>query len=110
MAAADPTKEVNAEGTWNYTVESPQGGGGKLVIKKEADKYTGTITSNRNNKETTLKSVVLVGNEVTINYEVSFGGNTMNFVIKGTIKDDELNGNISIGQFGTFPINGKREK
>jgi outer membrane receptor protein involved in Fe transport len=110
MATVDPTKEVNAEGNWNYTVDSPQGGGGKLVLKKEVDKYTGTITSNRNNKETSIKSVTLVGNEITITYEVSFGGNTMNFTIKGTIKDDELNGNISIGQFGTFPINGKREK
>ncbi len=110
MAAADPTKEVNAEGNWNYTVESPQGGGGKLLLKKEGDQYSGSIISNRNNKETPLKSISLVGNEITINYEVSFGGNTMNFVIKGIIKDDELNGNMSVGQFGTFPINAKREK
>jgi hypothetical protein len=110
MAAADPTKEVNAAGTWNYTVESPQGGGGKLVIKKEGEAYSGTITSNRNNKETALKSVTVKGNEVNIVYEVSFNGNTMNFSIIGTIKDDDLNGNMSVGQFGTFPINAKREK
>ncbi|MBS1507076.1 MAG: TonB-dependent receptor [Bacteroidetes bacterium] len=110
MAAADPSKVVNAEGNWNYTVESPQGGGGKLSIKKEGANYSGTITSTRNNKETPLKSVAVVGNEITITYEVSFGGNTMTFTIKGTIKEDELNGNMSVGQFGTFPINGKREK
>ena len=110
MAAVDPTKEVNAEGNWNYTVESPQGGGGKLLLKKDGTNYTGSIISNRNNKEVALKSVLLVGNEITISYEVNFGGNTMNFLIKGTIKDDELNGNITVGQFGTFPINGKREK
>jgi hypothetical protein len=110
MAAADPTKEVNAAGTWNYTIESPQGGGGKMMIKKEAETYSGTIISNRNNKETALKSVTMKGNEITITYEVSFGGNTMNFSIVGTIKDDDLNGNISVGQFGTFPINAKREK
>ncbi len=81
-----------------------------VILKKEGDKYSGTIISNRNNKETALKSVILAGNEITISYEVSFGGNTMNFLIKGTIKDDELNGNITVGQFGTFPINGKREK
>jgi hypothetical protein len=110
MAAVDPTKEVNAEGNWNYTIESPQGGGGKLILKKDGPNYSGSIISSRNNKEVALKSVTLVGNEITINYEVSFGGNTMNFVIKGTIKEDELNGNITVGQFGTFPINGKREK
>jgi outer membrane receptor protein involved in Fe transport len=110
MAAADLTKEVDATGTWNYTVESPQGGGGKLAIKKEGATYSGTIISNRNNKEVTLKSVTVKGNEVNIVYEVSFGGNTMSFTIVGTIKDDELNGNMSVGQFGTFPINAKREK
>lgn len=110
MTAADPTKEVNAVGSWNYTLESPQGGSGKIVIKKEADKYSGTITSSRNNRETALTSVTVTGNEVNIVYEVSFNGNTMKFTIIGTIKDDDLNGNMTAGQFGTYPINAKREK
>ncbi len=110
MTSADPTKVVNAAGTWNYTVESPQGGGGKLILDKVGDKYSGKIISNRNNRETALSSVTVVGNEITAVYEVSFGGNTNTFTIKGTIKEDELNGNMSVGQFGTFPINAKREK
>jgi hypothetical protein len=110
MTTADPTKVVNAAGTWNYTVESPQGGGGKLIINKDGDQYTGKIISNRNNRETAFSSVTVVGNEITAVYEVSFGGNTNTFTIKGTIKEDELNGNMSVGQFGTFPINAKREK
>ncbi len=110
MAAVDPTKVINAAGNWNYTLESPQGGSGKLSIKKDGEKYSGTITSNRNNKETPLTSVTVNGNEVNIAYEVSFGGNTMSFTIKGTIKEDDLNGNMTVGQFGTFPINAKREK
>jgi len=110
VATVDPAAVVNAEGTWTYTVDSPQGGAGKIVIRKEGDKFTGTITNNRNNKETPLSSVALNGNEITMAYEVSFGGNTMNVSVKGTITGDELNGNMSVGQFGTFPINGKREK
>jgi outer membrane receptor protein involved in Fe transport len=110
MKAADPTQVVNAEGTWNYIVESPQGGGGKLMIKKEGEKYSGTIISNRNNREVALSSVTVSGNEVVATYEVSFGGNTNIFTIKGTITGDDLNGNMSVGQFGTFPINAKREK
>lgn len=110
MDKADPTAKVNAEGSWTYTVESPQGGNGKIVIKKEGDKYTGTISNNRNPKETPLSSVIVNGNEIDITYEVSFNGNTMPVTIKGTIKEDDLNGMMSVGQFGTFPINGKREK
>jgi len=110
MAAIDPTKVINAGGTWNYTVESPQGGGGKLIINKEGDKYSGKIISSRNNREVALSSVTVIGNEITAVYEVSFGGNTNTFTIKGTIKEDDLNGNMTVGQFGTFPINAKREK
>ena len=110
MAAANPTEVIDATGTWNYTIESPQGGAGKLVIKKEGDKYSGTISNSRNNRETPLSVVTVVGNEISAAYEVSFGGNTMNITIKGTIKADDLNGNTSVGQFGTYPINAKREK
>ena len=110
MAAVDATKVINAAGTWIYTVESPQGGGGKLIINKEGDKYTGKIISNRNNREVALSSVTVIGNEITAVYEVSFGGNTNIFTIKGTIKEEELNGNFTAGQFGTFPINARREK
>ena len=110
MAPTDLTAVVNAEGTWIYSVESPQGGAGKLILKKEGEKYNGVITNNRSAKETSLTSVVVKGNEVTIGYEVSFGGNTMVVSIKGTITGDELNGTMSVGQFGTFPVNGKREK
>ncbi|MBS1488578.1 MAG: TonB-dependent receptor [Bacteroidetes bacterium] len=110
MTKADANAQVEAAGTWNYTVESPQGGAGKIVLTKNGDTYSGTITSTRNNQETALKSVVVKGNEVTMAYEVSFGGNTMALTIVGTINNDELNGNMSVGQFGTFPVNAKREK
>lgn len=110
MTAANPTEVIDATGTWNYTIESPQGGAGKLVIKKEGEKYSGTISNNRNNRETPLSVVTVVGNEISVAYEVSFGGNTMNITIRGTIKADDLNGNTSVGQFGTYPINAKREK
>jgi outer membrane receptor protein involved in Fe transport len=82
MAKVDATAVVNAEGTWTYTVESPQGGAGKLILKKEGEKYTGTNINSRLNRETPLTSVTLTGNEIAIVYEVSFNGNTMQVTIK----------------------------
>jgi hypothetical protein len=108
--AADPNATVSAEGTWTYTVDSPQGGNGKIALRKEGGGLTGTISNNRNNKETSISKVEQKGNELTITYEVNFGPNPMLITIKGTIAGDELNGNMSVGQFGTFPINAKREK
>jgi hypothetical protein len=106
--AADPTAVINAEGTWTYTVESPQGGGGVVVIKKEGDAFTGTLTNNRNNKENPLKSVTVVGNEINFSYETSFNGNTNVVSVKATITGDAMNGTMSLGQFGSFPMNAKR--
>ena len=107
--AADSTAVVKAEGTWNYTVESPQGGEGALVIKRDGDAYSGSINNKRFNKETPLSAVTLKGNELSFQYEVTGqGGSPMVIQVKSIITGDTLNGNMSIGQFGTFPIRATR--
>ncbi|MEJ0032927.1 MAG: outer membrane beta-barrel protein [Bacteroidota bacterium] len=82
---ADATVVVDPSGTWTYTVESPQGGGGNIVIKKEGDVYTGTMTNSRFNRENPLKSVTMNGNEISFGYENSFNGNTNTVTVKATI-------------------------
>jgi outer membrane receptor protein involved in Fe transport len=106
--AADPNAVVKAEGTWNYTIDSPQGGEGTLTITKDGDKYSGSIFNKRFNSTTPLSSVIVNGNEISFSYDVSFGGNQMTINVKGVINGDALNGNMQVGQFGTFPINATR--
>jgi outer membrane receptor protein involved in Fe transport len=106
--AADPKAVVDPIGTWTYTVESPQGGSGTIVIKKEGDAYTGTMSNSRFNRENALKSVIMNGNEITFGYENNFNGNTNIVTIKATISENTMSGMMSVGQFGSFPINAKR--
>lgn len=107
--AADPAAIVKADGKWTYTLETPQGASnGTLTIIKNGETYTGTIVSTRSPKETALTSVVLNGNELTVTYEVSFGGNTASIQMKGIITGEEMEGNITMGQFGSFPMKAKR--
>jgi outer membrane receptor protein involved in Fe transport len=108
VTGVDPSAVVKAEGKWNYTVESPQGGAGVITIKKEGDVLSGTINSTRMQKELPLKEIVLKGNEITFSYDVSFGGYSSTIVVKAVIAGDAMTGNMSIGQFGTFPVNAKR--
>ena len=104
------TAVVNAAGSWAYTIESPQGGEGTLVIKKEGDTYTGSITNKKFNSNTELSSVSLKGNELTFAYEANGqGGNKMPIQVKAIITGDTFNGSMTVGQFGTFPIKAKRE-
>jgi len=107
-AKAD-TVVYEAAGTWNYTIESPQGGVGTLKIKKEGDVYSGTIASNRSPRENPLKDVVFKNNELSFSYELNFGGNTAVITVKGVITKDQFAGTMSLGQFGSFPMNGTRK-
>ena len=106
--AADPAAVIKAEGRWSYTVESPQGGGGTLIITKDGENYSGTIISSRNNRETPLKTVTVTGNELNCTYEVNFGGNTATLSIKAIVEGDTMTGNMTMGQFGSFPLKGTR--
>src|SRR5690606_17790580 len=110
MVEKDSAAVVNPAGTWAYTIDSPQGGAGNFKIAKDGDQLTGTITNNRFPNENQLSDITLNGNELSYSYEVSFGGNSMKIHVTGTISNDEFNGNMTVGQFGTFPINAKRSE
>jgi outer membrane receptor protein involved in Fe transport len=107
--AKTDTVAYEAAGTWSYTVDSPQGGMGTFKIKKESDKYSGTIMSNRSTREMPIKEITYKQNELTLVYEVSFGGNTANIVMKGTVNKDQFTGTLTVGQFGSFPVNATRK-
>lgn len=110
MVQADTAAVVDPVGTWNYKVESPQGGDGKLTIVKSDNGYSGTITNARFNQELPIKDVKLNGNELSFSYEVSFGGNSAQISVVGTINENDFNGTMAFGQFGSFPINAKRSE
>jgi outer membrane receptor protein involved in Fe transport len=111
IPVSDPAAEVVAEGTWKYTVESPRGGGGTLNIKKDGESYSGTIINDRSNTEVPLSEVIVQGNGLSFQYETQGqGGNPMVVKVKSVITGDALNGDISIGQFGVFPIKATRER
>lgn len=107
--AANPNAIVVAEGTWEYSVESPQGAnGGSLKIAKEGEAFSGVIVNSRTNRETPIKNVKVNGNELSFTYEVSFGGNTSEVQVKGIITGDQFAGTMVMGQFATMPMTAKR--
>ncbi len=104
----DLTANVNAAGTWAYTIESPRGGAGNLKIKKEGEVYSGSIVNTSMNRENQLKTVTVKGNELSFNYETNFGDNVAEIVVKGIITGDQFTGTMQMGQFGSFPFVAKR--
>jgi outer membrane receptor protein involved in Fe transport len=109
-----PEKAANATiyeaaGTWNYTIDSPQGGGGVIVLSKGEDgKYSGTIKSERMREPATFATVAVNGNDVVLSYNMTFGANTATVEIKATINNNDMTGTLAFGQMRTFNLTGKR--
>jgi len=97
-----------ASGTWQYTIDSPQGGGGIITINKNGDGYAGTIRNDRRPDEVTLEDVSVKGNEVMFTYPVTFGGNTMKVSVRAHISKDAMQGTMSMGETRTFNLSAKR--
>ena len=107
--AADGTV-YEAAGTWTYTAESPQGGGGTIMLVRNADSYTGTIVRDRAKDPVSLQDIVVDGNEISFSYPAGFGGNTMKVNVQVTITNDAMAGTMRFGEMRTVNISGKRSE
>ena len=101
---------TEAAGTWNYTIDSPQGGGGTIVLLKNGSEYSGTIKRERMNDAIALQDVSVNGNRVTFSYPVTFGGNAMTVHVDATIEGNAMQGTMTIGSARTFNLTGKRSE
>ncbi len=117
MASADPLPEAsdsvlyNAEGTWKFTMETPQGPSeGTIQIQKQDNVYTGTIRTPRMPNDTPFTDVNVEGNTITITYNITFGPNTFPVEIKAVLTgENEMVGTMSFGQGRTVNINLTRQ-
>jgi hypothetical protein len=106
---SDSNAKVEIEGTWSTITQNPQGNtDGKVVFKKDGSSYTGTVSGGRLPAPVDLKDVSLEGNTLTYSYSITFGGNAVKVEVEATVDGDSFKGNASVGQFGSFPIEGTK--
>jgi hypothetical protein len=98
LALARAAQTTSAVGTWDITIESPQGKRtSMLIIKQEGDKLTGVIKSQRG--ERPLDSVTVKGNEITMLMTINAQGQELQVTYKGTIEKDSMKGTADFGGF-----------
>ena len=97
-----------ASGTWQYTIDSPQGGGGVITLNKTGEGYGGAIRNDRRPEEVALENVSVNGNEVMFTYPATFGGNTMTVSVRAQISNDVMQGTMSMGETRTFNLSAKK--
>lgn len=103
-------EDVDMAGTWSYTVTSPQGSnGGTLTFEGEEGEYSGTIENPRMGQTVDLEDIEVDGNIVSWSYTVEGGGRSFTIDTEVEVDGDTFEGTISLGDFGSFDIEGERE-
>jgi hypothetical protein len=106
--AAQNAKKIDITGTWEMTVESPQG---QMVItatyKQEGETLTGKHVSEMG--ETPLKGTVK-GADIEYTVTLDMGGQVMSIVHKAKVDGDTIKGSADIEGMGSIPFTAKRKK
>jgi hypothetical protein len=107
---ADAAAKVEIPGTWTVTADVPQGKNVEtLIIKKDGDTYTGTISGGRLTQSTPLDRIELDGNTLKYSYTVPLGGQTIKAEVDATIDGNTFKGTVTAGSYGSFPLEGKKD-
>lgn len=101
--------KISLSGSWSYTVQSPQGGSGKLSIKDDGGKFSGTITNAAFNSTSDLQDVTLDGNNLSFSYSLQIGSNKVTISCSATVDGDSMEGTLAAGQMGSFPMKATRD-
>ena len=98
------------EGTWSYTIDAPdQKREGTFEFVHHDGEITGIIESREitsGNKE--LESIVLDGNSVSFTFDFDAGGQIIVLEFNLKLNGETFDGNVDVGEFGTFPVTGQR--
>jgi hypothetical protein len=87
-------------GSWDITIESPQGTRNTLlIIKQDGDKLAGMMKSQRG--ERPLDSVTLKGNDITLTMTINAQGQDLVVTYKGKVEKDKMSGEADFGGFAT---------
>jgi len=105
---APKDQKIDITGTWEMTVESPQG---SMVVtatyKQDGEKLTGSHLSEMG--EAPLTGTVK-GNEIEYTITIDAGGQGFSIVHKGKVDGDTIKGTADLGGMGTMNWAAKRKK
>lgn len=100
LSSALAAQNPSVVGSWDITIDSPQGQNkALLVIKKDGDKLGGAMKSPRG--ERPLESVALNGGDITFVMKANVQGQDMVFTYKGKVEKDSMKGDADFGGFAT---------
>ncbi|MEO0552709.1 MAG: amidohydrolase family protein [Bacteroidota bacterium] len=103
-------KDAMPKGKWSYSADTPNGTvTGEIIITGEPDDYSGTISNSQTGQTTDLTEVSVGGGSLSLSFPFDIGGNNIQIQITAEIDGNTFEGNMSVGQLGSFEVEGQRE-
>lgn len=107
---ADASAKADIVGTWAVATETPQGKReGTITFKQDGNDYSGSITGSNMPQAIALENVELTGNALKYSYTVATGGQSFKVDVSATVEGNTYKGTATVGNSGTFPVEGKKE-
>ena len=97
---------ADINGSWNIVIKSPMGAqNATLTVRSNDDTFAGEFVGDEGTVEITDGTVD--GNSISWSMKI-VKPMTMTLTSKLTLKDDALDGAVTAGAFGSFPMTGTR--
>lgn len=107
-----PDAAKGLEGTWAYTIETPeQKREGTFEFSRNGEGLTGTISSpDITSGLDELEDILVDGKKVSFTYDFDMGGEIVVVEFDLNLDGDTMEGQVHVGDIGTFPLTGKRTR
>ena len=97
---------ANVDGSWNTVTKSPMGDQqAVLTVASSGDSFTGSFIGGMGSVD--IKDGKVDGDTLSWSLDITVPM-PMTLTCKATIDGDSLNGTVTAGAFGSFPITGTR--
>ncbi|NND34794.1 MAG: amidohydrolase family protein [Saprospiraceae bacterium] len=101
---------ADVSGEWSYKIEVPgMTPSGTMTFTKSGDTYNLEVTSNQNPGESvSTEDIEIDGSNMMFSYSMDAGGMTITIENDITFDGNTFDGTVSVGDFGSFEITGKK--
>lgn len=98
-------------GTWEYSINSPQGEQtGQMIFTKDGDDLNGIFRNNDGTPDQDLYNISYLDGVLSFDFAFDAGGQSIEIVVVGDVSGNEFDGEASVAAFNlNFPITAVKE-